>query len=795
MHSGITGGARFAGLRCHRTNLFGLKRLLPLLLLLLPCVLPASASDGAVMAAVLPAADTPAAEAVDTALMVDRVQVTAIKQGLVLRHQPVAATVVGKERIERLGLSSLKDAAALVPNFHMPDYGSRMTSSLYVRGLGARIDQPVVGLNVDNVPYMNKDAYDFDLGDIERIEVLRGPQSTLFGRNTMGGVINIYTLSPLSFEGARLGMEYGSGNTWCLRASSYFRVAPDVGVSVAARYGRSDGFHSNDYTGRKCDWEHSGGGRFRVQWAPRNGLRIDNTLAFGDLEQGGYAYAFAGRTTDEPLPGDYAPTPGQIAYNDPCSYRRTTLSDGLTVRADLGGCSLSSITSYQYLDDEMVLDQDFMPLSYFTLTQARTEHALTEDVVVRSADEGIYRWLAGAFGFVRGMRMHAPVTFLKDGIDNLILNHLRSDDIAAWWGTAADPVDGFLLDSRFDNPSYGASLYHESTLVLGRWRLAAGLRVDYEHGRLDYRSDTESDYTTQTVSDGKIYPHHIAIRNDDALRLSFTEVLPRFSAVVRLGEGRRSTLYVSAAKGYKAGGFNTQMFSDVLQQQMMKQMGIGTLANVADMVTYKPEKSWNYEIGSHLENPAGTLRADLALFWIDCRNQQLTVFPDDLGTGRMMTNAGRTRSFGGEASLQALFARRLEVHVAYGYTNARFVRYDNGQEDFRHRFVPYAPQHTATVQASWSIPAGQGWLDRVVLTAGLSGLGRIYWNERNSLSQPFYLLAECSVRFEHRHYALDLWARNLFDKRYDAFYFVSIRNAFVQRGRPRTLGVRLSILL
>ena len=772
-----------------------LRRFLLPLLLAMPAALPVSASDFPAAVPGREEAPRVVTEAVDTVVTVERVQVTAIKQGLVLRHQPVAASVVGRERIERQGIRSLKDAASLVPNFHMPDYGSRMTSSLYVRGLGARIDQPVVGLNVDIVPYMNKDAYDFDLADIERIEVLRGPQSTLYGRNTMGGVINIYTLSPLTYEGARIGMEYGSGNTWRVRASSYFRIAPDVGVSVAAHYGSSDGFYTNDFTGHKCDWERSGGGRFRVQWAVRDGLRIDNTLAFGDLRQGGYAYAFAGRTTDEPLPGEYAPTPGRIAYNDPCSYRRTTLSDGFTVRADLGGCSLSSITSYQYLDDEMVLDQDFLPLSYFTLTQARTEHALTEDVVVRSRDDGVYRWLAGAFGFVRHMRMEAPVTFLKDGIDNLILSHIRSEEIRAWWGTPDSPTDEFLLDSRFRNPSWGAALYHESTLVLGRWRLAAGLRVDYEHGRLDYRSATASDYTTQTVSDGLIYPHRIAIDNDDALRLSFTEVLPRFSAQVRLGAERRSTLYASVAKGYKAGGFNTQMFSDVLQQQMMKQMGIGTLGDVADIVTYKPEKSWNYELGSHLENPSGTLRADLALFWIDCRDQQLTVFPDDLGTGRMMTNAGRTRSFGGEASLQAVVARRLELNAAYGYTNARFVRYDNGQEDFRHRFVPYAPQHTASVQASWAIPAGLRWLDRVVVSAGVSGLGRIWWNERNSLGQPFYLLTECSVRFEHRHYTLDLWVRNLFDTRYDAFYFVSIRNAFVQQGRPRTMGVRLSILL
>ena len=161
-----------------------------------------------------------APEAIDTAVVMDNVQVTAIKQGLTLRNRPVAASVVGRETIERRGVTAIKELSQLVPNFHIPDYGSRMTSSVYVRGLGARIDQPVMGLNVDNVPYLSKDDYDFDLADIERIEVLRGPQSTLYGRNTMGGVMNIYTLSPLAYQGTRLGAEYASGNTLRLRAST-----------------------------------------------------------------------------------------------------------------------------------------------------------------------------------------------------------------------------------------------------------------------------------------------------------------------------------------------------------------------------------------------------------------------------------------------------------------------------------------------------------------------------------------------------------------------------------------------
>lgn len=417
-----------------------------------------------------------APEAIDTAVVMDNVQVTAIKQGLTLRNRPVAASVVGRETIERRGVTAIKELSQLVPNFYIPDYGSRMTSSVYVRGLGARIDQPVMGLNVDNVPYLSKDDYDFDLADIERIEVLRGPQSTLYGHNTMGGVMNIYTLSPLAYQGTRLGAEYASGNTLRLRASTYHRPSPRTGVSLAARFMHGDGFFTNEYTGRTCDWERSGGARMRLQFRPDERWSIDNTLAFGMLRQGGYPYASAAT--------------GRIAYNDPCGYRRTTLNDGLTIRYAADGWEIASITSYQYSDDRMTLDQDFLPESYFTLTQAKQDHGLTEDIVVRSRGEGRYGWLVGAFGFYRHRSMQAPVLFKEDGLERLIADKAeqytasgRISPPTAWRSTA---ISG--------NPTWGAALYHESQLRLGRFDLSAGLRIDYERTRLRYLSSTDIDW-------------------------------------------------------------------------------------------------------------------------------------------------------------------------------------------------------------------------------------------------------------------------------------------------------------
>ena len=121
------------------------------------------------------------------------------------------------------------------------------------------------------------------------------------------------------------------------------------------------------------------------------------------------------------------------------------------------------------------------------------------------------------------------------------------------------------------------------------------------------------------------------------------------------------------------------------------------------------------------------------------------------------------------------------------------MRYDNGREDFAGKRIPYAPEHTFSLNAEWSIPTGVRWLGDLVLRAETRGTGPIRWNEENTRTQSFYLVADASVRLEHPRYAIDLWSRNLGDCGYEVFYFKSMGNEFVQRGRPRTFGITLSI--
>ena len=713
-------------------------------------------------------------------LSLDEVTVTAIKQSNDLRGQATALTVIGRQEAERNQVLSVKTTSDLVPNLFIPDYGSRMTSSVYVRGIGTRIDQPAVGLTIDNVPVMTKENYDFDLMDITRLEIMRGPQNTLYGRNTLGGLMNVYTLSPLNYQGTRAVVEGASHATWRIGASHYHLLKEDLGLSLSAQYNSTRGEFTNLYNGKRCDWERLFSGRMKLEWRNHNGWYLSNVTSLTVSRQGGYPYEWV--------------ETGEIAYNDTCFYRRTSVMDGLTLRKDFDHFTLSSITSYQYLDDNMTLDQDFTRHDYFTLTQARREHAITQDFIARSHKRADgYNWLMGASGFFRRYHMDAPVTFNDYGIEQFIESHVNQYNPAypIAWDTRS-----FVLESYFTSPNWGAALYHESTYHWGQWTLQAGLRLDYEHARLNYHSATHTGYTIYVKQTGATFAHEaIDIDEHGTLNKDFFDILPNLSISWHPWTGKNHTVYLAASRGSKAGGFNTQMFSDVLQQRLMGMMGIGMQYDVDKMVGYKPEKAWNYELGGHFECWGNRVQSDLGVFFMDCRERQLTVFPPGNTTGRMMTNAGKTHSWGAEFAMTVSPSELTHLNISYGFTHATFKDYNDGKNDYEGKRVPYAPMHTLFAEASHGIKVGGDLNKLLTLTANVRATGDIYWDEANTLRQPLYALLGASITWQQERYSLQLWGRNLTDTSYRTFYFVSIQHPFLQHGHGRSIGATLRLTI
>ena len=182
--------------------------------------------------------------------------------------------------------------------------------------------------------------------------------------------------------------------------------------------------------------------------------------------------------------------------------------------------------------------------------------------------------------------------------------------------------------------------------------------------------------------------------------------------------------------------------------------------NVETAISYKPEYSWNYEVGGHFELLGKDLSIDAALFYLDCRDQQLTVFPQGKTTGRLMSNAGKMRSIGGELAVNYRYNNFLFTGT-YGYTNAQFIVYDNGNEDFAGNRVPYAPLNTVAFNSEYRLDISRKWADNLLFNVGWQGVGKIYWNENNTLSQPFYGLLNTNISLRKNGFTFGIWGKNI----------------------------------
>lgn len=702
------------------------------------------------------------------------VEVMGVKQDAAVESSVAAVTLVRGEQLRRLGINAAKGLSEIAPNFFAPDYGSRMTSSIYVRGLGSRMDQPVVGMSVDGVPFLNKDCYDFDVDDIERMEVWRGAQSVLNGRNAMAGQVNIYTRSPWSGPRLRLMAGYGRGNSWRAGAVWRTRLGQTVATNISAYMRSSDGFTRNAANGAKIDTERQGSARWKTSWRPASHMSLTNTAAVSLLRQVGYPYREIAT--------------GTIARNDTCFYRRSTFSDGLTISWAGRRIVATSLTSVQYLDDNMTLDQDFTTDDMFTLTQKRREWGFTQDLFTRGS-RGRYSWLGGVFGFFRPSQMDAPVDFKDQGIARLIEQHRNESnpDYPISWFTRR-----FTLGSDFRTRNGGFALYHESRYTTGPWTIEAAVRYDFEHVSLDWHSECSTGYHTLHVLPDGSTEHYLTtpVNIDERGHMSqnFSQLLPKVALSYRIGA--LGDVYVNIAKGYKAGGFNLQMFSDVLQQKLMKLMGFGMAYNPDEVVSYRPETSWNYEAGTHISGKRWS--AEATVFFIDTRNRQLTTFPAGTTTGRLMTNAARAHSCGIELSGQWMPAGGLTLAGSYGFTNATFRSYTSGGVSYRGKHLPYAPAHTIFASAEWQLPLHIGDTS-VSAGANMRGAGPIYWDDANTVRQKLYatLGAHITIAGTDERWSLRLWGENITDTHYDTFYFVSVGKAFLQQGKPWQAGVTL----
>ena len=383
------------------------------------------------------------------------------------------------------------------------------------------------------------------------------------------------------------------------------------------------------------------------------------------------------------------------------------------------------------------------------------------------------------------------------------------------------------VPGTFHTPQSNFGIYHESNISLtDQLRLTLGLRYDHQHVKIDY--DTEAHFRLACDAqmmgrpvkfDSRYVSQFLSSTSED-----YDQLLPKFALSYQFNS--YGNVYAVVSKGFRAGGYNLQMFSDIFQTEQ-RSLGAKMAAlmkgdmtvehteadydNVNSTISYKPEESWNYEAGLHLNLFGGRLHADLAAFYMRIQNQQLSVLAGNYGYGRMMVNAGRSASSGIELSLRgSAFDDRLTWSASYGFTNSNFRNYTDSvasrttdgkltytEVDYRGKKVPFVPTHTMSLVADYRFPIASPVIHNLIVGANVVANGPTYWDAANDYKQDFYAVLGAHVTLDFGRIDLDLWGRNLTDTGYNTFLVNSsvdgTTRSFAQRGIPVQAGIDLRL--
>ncbi len=618
----------------------------------------------------------------------------------------------------------------------MPEYGTKLTSPIYIRGIGSRINSPSVGLYVDNVPYFEKAVFDFDFFDIERIEVLRGPQGTLYGRNTMGGIINVYTRDPGKTRETDIELGAGVYNHLKGMISHIQPLGEKTSLLVNASALNYGGSFKNQYTGDNVDAMHTLSGRLKLISNLNRNWKLSYSMNLEQSHQEGYPYASY---------IDSSGIAGEIDYDYNSSYDRFMMGNNLQIKYINDNLTLVSNTSHQFFDGYQDIDQDFTTSSLFGVVQDQQQNMIAQEITLNSSVNSKYSYLFGFFGFTQFFDSKVTVAYKEDGIARYRL-----------------PANPYTLYKSYDNVTSGAALFHQSTFndfLINGLDMILGVRFDGERAGQNYNYDR---LVGENLDDVDMFDY----------KLDFFEIMPKAAFSYQCAPNINT--YATIARGYKAGGFNT------------------TIEREEDE-TYDPEQSLNYEVGVKSDFFNRRITANVSFFFIDWINQQIyQTVPS--GRGSMIKNAGTSYSKGMEAELNFRPFKNVNVFYSMGITEAKFESYEkDSSTSYSGNYIPYVPNATYNAGANYRIVPKNSLIKSISMQVNYQGFGKIYWNEKNSASQDYYGLLNANITFSTRKLRWSVWGKNLTGSDYHSFYFNSLGNSFVQLGKPAQVGTTLRL--
>jgi iron complex outermembrane receptor protein len=677
----------------------------------------------------------------------DEVVVTAEKKEELLQKIPASITSLNAKQINAFGLWNTKEITGIIPNLYSADPGdARDVTS--VRGIATSSYDPTVATYIDGVNQFSLDTYIPNLFDIERIEILRGPQGTLYGRNAMGGVINIITKQPNNTSSGFADISVGNYNQQRITAGIKTPLIKDklfFGASILSN--KRDGYYTNEFTQTSYDNQNGFSGNYFLKYIVSS--RWDINLNFKQLaneNQGPFPLVFG---TEDALNNPY-----RLNQNSTTIMKDKTSNTSLSIRYAGSGFNFSSQTAYQqnYRYYTNPIDGDFSPIDAISVinnygSKWNNNKVLTQDFKFTSnnANNSKFKWTAGAFLFYQDAPVKQATRF---GIDANLM--MIGDSLFSIINTSTTLKKGFAL--------YGQATYALSDKL----NMSFGLRNDYENQTLsilgEYQRDPSPElYTTTTDTLG---------------RTNFNAFSPKLSLDYQVNN--YSLWYGSYSKGFRAGGLSP-LSSDPSQPPL---------------VGYLPEYSNNFETGIKNNWLNNKLILNLALFYTKVTDAQVPslILPDAI---TITKNTGQLSSKGVEAELMFIPTKGLLLQYAFGATSASYDKLEIASQgasvNLAGKRPIFTPSSTSLLAAQYSYPISSEL--QIMLRGEWKYIGTTYFDLANSIQQSPYHLLNAKLGMEYKKTALSFWAKNLAGTKYISYGYDF---GAVHLGDPAIFGTSFS---
>lgn len=670
-----------------------------------------------------------------------QVVVTAEKKQQDVQKVAAAVAVLDAKQIREYRLWDITGLTAISPSLFTVEHGNSASSNfLNIRGVMGFSNEQAIATYIDGVYQFDYFSAPIQFNDIQSIEILRGPQGTLYGRNAFGGVVNITTKQPGNQASGYAEVTVGNYGQQRYTASlSSPIIANKLFAGGSFTYNHRGSIYYNEFTQSGFDRREDYSGNFSLRYLPSANWSLAlNVKVENDNDRGSF-----------PWVGSYEQViakPFEVNTNNTNVERRKNYNTSIAANyygKDFNFTAVSSYIDWLAYYEGAGVDYDFSPLNALSTAPNQRQHIFTQEIRFSSPSRGQNKlqWVAGAYGFTQATKMNAPTFF---GPDYLLLNPSSNAP--------------FTTSSISRGRNRGFAFFGQATYSLSnKLDFTAGVRYDREIRRLNQRTDYQKGPDPVTT-----------VSPDQHYNAAFNALTPKFVLSYKLEQDM--LLYGSYARGFRAGGLNTN-------------------ATDPAQVPYAPENSDNFEIGWKNMFFDHKLKLNLTAFYLEQHNQQISTAMD--GINALILNVGEMRNKGLELELTALPVKGLQIDWNASFSRARYSSLllysadQNAVVNFKGNQPINTPPLSSMLAAQYTYNFARSKPGLSVFGRGeYRYLGRFYFDFINGLSQPGYTLFNFKTGITTRRFELSGWMRNASNAKYVAYG--SFRSFML--GSPKTYG-------